>query len=95
MSYAISIISALGTAFGVCIAFLAFTKDNRKHVENDAEKSGELKANLDYIRRGVDDIRMDIKSQDNKIETIIERVAKVEESAKSAHHRIDELSKGE
>jgi hypothetical protein len=46
---------------------------------------------LNYISRGVDDIKLDIKDQNRKISSLVERVAKVEESTKSAHHRIDDI----
>ena len=43
----------------------------------------------------MDDIRIDIKAQDRKISEVSERLIRVEESTKSAHHRIDEFMKEE
>ena len=40
---------------------------------------------------GVDDIKLDMRAQATKIEDIDRRVARVEENAKSAHHRLDML----
>lgn len=50
-----------------------------------------LKSDVDYIKRGVDDIKLDMRAQATKVEGIDLRVARVEESTKSAHHRLDRL----
>lgn len=42
---------------------------------------------------GVEDIRVDIKAQEKRHGELTERVAKVEEVAKSAHKRIDTIEK--
>ncbi|WP_143287327.1 hypothetical protein [Caloramator quimbayensis] len=62
-------------------------KDDRDSVGNAVR----LEAKVDYISKGVDDIRLDIKDHGRKIDDIDRRVTRVEESTKSAHHRIDEL----
>ncbi len=46
---------------------------------------------MDYIARGVDDIKLDLKDQARKIESQNERLIRVEESAKSAHKRLDKV----
>lgn len=61
----------------------------------DAEDGGFTKAKLDYISKGVDDIRLDIRDQGRKINDINDRLIRVEESTKSAHKRINDLEKGE
>ncbi|MNP69786.1 hypothetical protein D3C76_1659320 [compost metagenome] len=53
-----------------------------------------LQNNVDYIRRGVDDIRLDQRAQGQRIEVLAERVTRVEESQKSFHKRMDRLEGG-
>lgn len=91
----ISAISAAFTAGGVLIAYFTLRKSSDGNLKLDGEKDGEVKTELYYIRKGVDDIRLDIKAQDRTISTIAERVIRVEESAKSAHKRIDTLEEKE
>ena len=37
---------------------------------------------LNYISRGIDDIRLELKAQDNKINNLSEKVSRLEESLK-------------
>mgnify|MGYP001954875778 CR=1 FL=1 len=52
---------------------------------------------VNYIRQGVDDLRVEIRSQGQRYDMLAERVTRVEESTKQAHKRIDklELERGE
>ncbi|MGE6576253.1 hypothetical protein ACQKFM_15155 [Paenibacillus xylanexedens] len=47
------------------------------------------RADVDYIKRGVDDIRLEQRVQAQRVDALSERVTRVEESAKQAHKRID------
>lgn len=86
-------IALLCTISGVSISYLTFQRNKDNAIRAETREDAETRAKLDYISKGVDDIRLDIKTQDRKINEVIERVAKVEESAKSAHHRIDNIEK--
>ncbi|MNH39874.1 hypothetical protein D3C79_1011030 [compost metagenome] len=46
---------------------------------------------MEYIKRGVDDMRVEQKMQGQRFEALAERVTRVEESTKQAHHRITRL----
>lgn len=75
--------------------YLTYQLNKSKEVKTDSQESAELRAELGYIRRGVDDIKIDIKASDKQIQALGERVTRVEESNKSLHKRIDALeSKG-
>lgn len=80
---------------GTFVGYKSFKNDternSKQEVREDAKGDTQLKMQLDYISRGVDDIKLDIKDQNRKISSLIERVARIEESVKSAHHRIDDL----
>lgn len=87
-------ITAIGVTFtglGVLIAYFTLKKNSDGSLKADAEKDGELKTRLDYISKGVDEIRIDNKAQDHRISDIVERVIAVEGSTKSAHHRLDRI----
>jgi hypothetical protein len=58
-------------------------------VETEASADAILHTDVMYIKSGVDDIRADVRAQGPKVEDLSIRVAKVEESAKQAHKRID------
>lgn len=67
---------------------------------DEGATSGRLKADLEYVKKGIDDIRDRQREQEAKEESwrmeVAVRLSKVEASAKSAHKRLDELGwKGE
>ena len=75
---------------GILLGWLAHIKTARKDAvdaaTHDTAIDTALKSDVDYIKRGGD-----MRAQATKIEDIDRRVARVEESAKSAHHRLDRL----
>lgn len=90
MNIELSIIfGAIGTLVGVIGAIAAFKKSNKEEGMQDAE----TKATLNYISKGVDDIRIDMRAQASKLDSFNERLIRVEESAKQAHKRINNIEK--
>lgn len=81
------------TVFGVSISYLGFQRNRKIDAKHEVRENTTVAVKLDYISKGVDDIRLDIKAQDKKIGDLVERVVKVEESTKSAHHRLDNFEK--
>ena len=76
---------------GAIISHLTFQKNNRKDIKAGTREEAETSTKLDYISKGVDDIRIDIKAQQRDIQELKERVVKTEESVKAAHRRLDTL----
>ena len=80
---------------GILLGWLAHIKTARKDAVDTATRDTAidtaLKSDVDYIKRGVDDIKLDMRAQATKIEDIDRRVARVEEAQKSARHRLDML----
>lgn len=83
--------AAVGAVIGIIGAITVMKKDSRA----DGEYSAETKAQLNYISKGVDDIRIDQRSQATKLEIFNEKLIRVEESTKQAHKRINEITKEE
>lgn len=72
-------------------AFLGYQKGMKKDVREASKDDGELKADVKYIRSGIEDIKVDLKVQEQKIVQITERVTRLEERSKSNTHRLDTL----
>lgn len=81
------------TVTGVVISYLTFQRNKNNGIRAETKENAFTVAKLEYISKGVDDIRLDIKAQDRKIEDMVTRVTRVEESTKSAHKRIDNIEK--
>lgn len=88
MSVDVGTLIAIG---GLILSFLAYQFNKQRGLKSDNREDGEIKAQLVYISKGVDDIRIDLKANEKQIGMLGERVTRVEESAKQAHKRIDTL----
>lgn len=75
-----------------CIcAFFGYQRGSKKESKDEGQTDGELKADVKYIRSGIEDIKVDIKVQEQTIVRISERVTRLEERSKSNTHRLDTL----
>lgn len=92
MNIAVSaIVGLMCSLIGTGIAIATFSRNRDKDIKSDSEKNAIVATKLDYISKGVDDIRLDIRAQDNKIQSLNNEVIEVRQSVKSAHHRIDAI----
>ncbi len=82
-------ITLVCSLLGAVIGYLTFNRNRDKDIKKDTKEEAETKAKLDYISKGVDDIRIDFKTQQRDMQELKERVIKNEASIKSAHKRID------
>lgn len=88
-------IALVCTLLGAGLSFLTFQRNKDNSIRAETREVANNNAKLEYIAKGVDDIRIDIKAQDRKINSINERLIRVEESSKSAHKRLDNIEEGE
>ena len=84
-------ISALGILSGIFIGWWTRSRTVKQDVQEDARAGALLRADLEYIRRGVEDIKIVQQAQNLRYNELSERVTRVEESSKQAHKRIDRL----
>lgn len=83
-------------AFTVLLGLLNWLRIRKKDTQKESDTGTELRVDVKYIMRGVDDIRIDQQRMREEMGSQAERITRAEESCKSAHHRLDEhLKKGE
>lgn len=87
----ITLVGLLCTVLGAVIGVLTFNRNRDKDVKEDATKNAVIETKLDNIGQSVDSIRIDLKANDQKWNSLSEMVIRVDESAKQAHKRIDKL----
>lgn len=75
---------------GGLLTLLAWLRTRRKDTQQDAGADAGLRLDVDYIKRGVDTIQVDLRQMRENVGELSVRVARCEESCKSAHRRIDE-----
>ncbi|GIP57925.1 hypothetical protein [Paenibacillus woosongensis] len=85
------IISIITAVSGIALGWISRTRTIRQDAAREAGAGATLQTDVEYIKRGVDDIRVDVRMQGQRLETVSERVTRVEESAKQAHKRLDRL----
>ncbi len=88
-----SVICSCMAAVAALVAIITFGISRGKSKYDEGADSGTLKGDIKYIRNSFDDLRLEVKEINRNQTALNERVARVEESAKSAHKRIDTLEK--
>lgn len=86
-----TIIAIIAALSGIALGWMARTRTNRQDIQNEAGSGAVLRTDVEYIKRGVDDIRIDVRMQGQRVDGLAERVTRVEESSKQAHKRLDRI----
>lgn len=90
---ALTILSVLSTVCAIVFGYVAFARNRKKDDNEEGRAAGTLLSDIGYIKSGVDDIKSEQKEQRKTNLEVVSRLTAVEESAKQAHKRIDELKK--
>lgn len=87
------IIGLLCTLLGSVIGFLTFTRNRDKDVKGEASREASrnavIETKLDNINQSVNTIALDLKTTELRWINTDKEVARIDESVKSAHKRID------
>lgn len=86
-----ALIAAIGTICGVIFNYFGY----QRGIKKESEDEGSLKSDMQYIKRRADDTLLELRSVNTTLSTHSERITRVEESAKQAHKRIDELKENQ
>lgn len=86
-------VAVLCTVLGIIISYLSFQRTLRTDTKTETKENTTVAVKLDYISKGVDDIRLDIKSTNREVDVLKEKFARHDESLKSAHKRLDKIEK--
>ena len=89
---------ALSLVFGVLNAGhngRSDIKDQLEAAKQQASQQAKIETSLSVIQRDTGDIKAEMKGLKSDLQDVTRRLVIVEQSTKSAHHRIDELLKKE
>lgn len=80
----------------IALMFTVMSFSRNKHHDTSAEATerANLAADVKYIRSGIDDMKVENRKTREDVSELTKKVVVIEESAKSAHRRIDEIVKG-
>ena len=88
-------ITLLCTIGGIVFSYLSFSRHHKRDIAKDTKEETETiskaVSELQYVSRGVDDIKYDIKNLSSSLQNTNERVLKLEMGLEVANKRIDDL----
>lgn len=87
----LTVLSVVSTICAIVFGYVAFSRNRRKDDQEEGHATGTLLSDIGYIKSGVDDIKSEQKEQRKTNIEVVSRLTAVEESAKQAHKRIDEI----
>jgi len=85
-----TIIAIAGVATAIISAYFGYQKGLKAESKEQGKEKGILLTEIGYIKRGIDSIEKKQDAHDIRFTNIEVKLGKVDECAKSAHHRIDE-----
>ena len=84
-------ISILVGVVGLFIAIFGYVLNRDREKKSDATSEAEMKVTLAHISKGVDDIKVDMRSTKEQMNNFSRDLVRVDEATKAAHRRIDKL----
>ncbi|GGF77139.1 hypothetical protein GCM10010912_22770 [Paenibacillus albidus] len=84
-----TITAIVAAVSGVVLGWVTRTSAFKKDVAQEAGTGAALRTDVEYIKRGVDDVRLEQRVQGQRFDALSERVTRLEESSKSYHKRLD------
>lgn len=88
-------ITLLCTIAGGIFGYLSYSRHQKRDLAKDTKEETETiskaVSELQYVSRGVDDIKYDIKNLSSSLQNTNERVLKLEMGLEVANKRIDDL----
>ena len=86
-----TIISLVVGICGIVFGLVTLFRNKKQDDTETGQTTGTILSDIGYIKAGVDDIKSEQKEQRKTNIEFVARLTAVEESAKQAHKRIDEL----
>jgi peptidoglycan hydrolase CwlO-like protein len=85
------LVGIVSVAFAVYFGLKSNRRNDVKDIEDRAANNAKVNMKLDNISQNVNDIKYDISATKKEVRDLTERVVTVEQSTKSAHHRLDDF----
>lgn len=81
------------TIISVCVTVLTYLLNKKKNIQEEISTLERIKAHLEYIKDEIKSIYIDLDRDNEKIDNILDRLARAEESLKNAHGLIKGIEK--
>lgn len=90
-TYITIVISAISVSFAIYMGFKSIRKEDDKAIADKVARDTKINIKLDDISGDVKEIRYDFSETKKQVADMDKRLVVVEQSAKAAHHRLDDF----
>ncbi len=87
----VALVGVVSGIYGVISAMRSSRRDDDRQTRSDALLLARIEGKLDSANRGIEDMRVEVRTHGSQIAELSTRITRCEESTKSAHHRLDEI----
>lgn len=88
------VISVISVSFALYSGISNLKRNGKKDTAEETAQLTTVIVKLENIGDGVAEIKADMKNVKGEVQELRERLVAVEQSTKSAHHRLDDLTGG-
>lgn len=85
------LITCAAAVAGILFGYFTMQARIKRESKQDGLETGQFKADIDYIKRSSDTTLHELRCLNQTVNNHADRLARVEESTKQAHFRINEL----
>ncbi len=85
----LTVVSILGTISTILFAYIAFKRNDKSDVRNNAKSEGALLSDIGYIKSSIDRMESKLDKQESNYQSLLTRVIKVEENYNSLNKILD------
>ena len=78
---------------GASISFLSFQRNGRRETEDRVKREAKNEAQLDYIQKGIDEVRFNDRVRDEQLKNMNDRLIIIENETRVLFKRCDKLDK--
>ena len=86
-------IALLCSVLGASLSFLSFQRNGRKETEDRVKRETKNEAQLDYIQKGIDEVRFNDRVRDEQLKNMNDRLIIIENETRVLFKRCDKLDK--
>ena len=86
-------IALLCSILGASLSFLSFQRNGRKETEDRVKRETKNEAQLDYIQKGIDEVRFNDRVRDEQLKNMNDRLIIIENETRVLFKRCDKLDK--
>lgn len=88
---AVALVGVVSGIYGIISGARSSRRADEKQTRDDALSLARIEGKLDSVGRGIEEMRVEVRTHGSQIAELSTRITRCEESVKSAHHRLDEV----